>query len=267
MSKGVVLFAFNNKAINYVEQAEFCAKKIIKHLQLPVTIVTSDKVTNKDLFDKIIVIPKEENQTRNFYDGDQRQKAFWNNKSRTTAYDLSPYHETLVMDTDFIVENDLLLKVFGKGHDFLINHEAQHLDFQSNMTDEMKYISDSGIKMCWATVFYFQKTDRVKRLFTLINHIKDHWSFYRFRYQLLQNTYRNDFAFAIALHILNGHMKSDWPIQLPIKLFYITDRDKIVSYKDNTWQFKLQGDLDCKIKDINIHVMNKIGLMKVIKDE
>ena len=53
MSKGVVLFAFNNKAINYVEQAEFCAKKIIRHLQLPVTIVTSDKVTNKDLFDKI----------------------------------------------------------------------------------------------------------------------------------------------------------------------------------------------------------------------
>ena len=84
---------------------------------------------------------------------------------------------------------------------------------------------------------------------------------------LNENTYRNDFAFAIALHILNGHMKSDWPIQLPIKLFYITDRDKIVSYKDNTWQFKLQGDLDCKIKDINIHVMNKIGLMKVIKDE
>jgi hypothetical protein len=62
-------------------------------------------------------------------------------------------------------------------------------------------------------------------------------------------------------------MKSDWPIQLPIKLFYITDRDKIVSYKDNTWKFKLQGELDCKIEDINIHVMNKIGLMKVIKDE
>ena len=176
MSRGVVLFAFNNKAINYVEQAEFCCKKIQKHLQLPVTIVTADKVPNKDLFDKIIVIPKEENQTRNFYDGDTKQKAFWNNKSRTSAYDLSPYDETIVMDTDFIVQNDLLLKVFGKGHDFLINQEAQHLDFESNMTDEMKYISDSGIKMCWATVFYFQKCDRVRRLFTLINHIKDHLS-------------------------------------------------------------------------------------------
>ena len=28
----------------------------------------------------------------------------------------------------------------------------------------MKYISDSGIKMCWATVFYFMKTDRVRKI-------------------------------------------------------------------------------------------------------
>ena len=56
---GVLLFAFNNKAVNYVEQAEFCCKKIRKHLQLPVTIVTADIVPNKDLFDQIIRIPKE----------------------------------------------------------------------------------------------------------------------------------------------------------------------------------------------------------------
>ena len=171
------------------------------------------------------------------------------------------------MDTDYIVENSTLIKAFQTKEDFLINYDAQHIDFESKMTSEMKYISDTGIKMCWATVFYFKKVGRVKNLFTLIDHIKQHWSFYRFRYQLLQNTYRNDFAFAIALHILNGHMKSDWPIQLPIKLFYITDRDKIVSYKDSTWKVKLQGGLDCKIKDMNIHVMNKIGLAKVIKDE
>ena len=80
-----------------------------------------------------------------------------------TAYDLSIYDETPVMDTDFIVENNLLLKVFGKGHD-LLTQEAQHLDYESNMTEDMKYISDSGIKMCWATVFYFMKTDRVRKI-------------------------------------------------------------------------------------------------------
>ena len=54
MSQGVLLFAFNNKAVNYVEQAEFCCKKIRKHLQLPVTLVTADMVPNKDLFDQIM---------------------------------------------------------------------------------------------------------------------------------------------------------------------------------------------------------------------
>ena len=49
MSQGVLLFAFNNKAVNYVEQAEFCCKKIRKHLQLPVTIVTADEVPNNCL--------------------------------------------------------------------------------------------------------------------------------------------------------------------------------------------------------------------------
>ena len=91
MSKGVLLFAFNNKAVNYVEQAEFCCRKIRQHLQLPVTIVTADMVPNKDLFDKIIRIPKEEEQTRNFYDGEVKKKAFWNNKARTSAYDLLFY--------------------------------------------------------------------------------------------------------------------------------------------------------------------------------
>ena len=130
----------------------------------------------------------------------------------------------------------------------------------------MKYISDTGIKMCWATVFYFKKLGRVKNLFTLIDHIKQHWSFYRFRYQLKELTYRNDFAFSIAIHIMNGFAQSDWPNKLPCKLFYITDRDKIISHKDSTWTFELQGGLKCSIKDLNIHVMNKIGLEKIIND-
>ena len=66
MSQGVLLFAFNNKAVNYVEQAEFCCKKIRKHLQLPVTIVTADEVPNKDLFDQIIRIPKGKNRQETF---------------------------------------------------------------------------------------------------------------------------------------------------------------------------------------------------------
>ena len=61
------------------------------------------------------------------------------------------------MDTDYIVSNDSLNKVFDSKEDFLINYKAQHVDFNSKYTDEMKYVSDTGIEMCWATVFYFKK--------------------------------------------------------------------------------------------------------------
>ena len=266
MSKGIVLFAHNNDAIDYVAQAVFCCKKIKEHLKLPVTLITSENV-KEDIFDNVIKIENPNTkQTRNMYDGEIRKNVLWSNQSRSTVFDLTPYEETIVMDTDYIVENDTLLKAFQTKQDFLINYDAQHIDFKSKMTSEMKYISDTGIKMCWATVFYFKKLGRVKNLFTLIDHIKQHWSFYRFRYQLKELTYRNDFAFSIAIHIMNGFSQSDWPNKLPCKLFYITDRDKIISHKDSTWTFELQGGLKCYIKDLNIHVMNKIGLEKIIND-
>ena len=65
--------------------------------------------------------------------------------------------------------------------------------------------------------------------------------------------------------MMNGFTDSNCPNRLP-KLFYITDRDKIVSYKDNTWTFEMPDGIKCSVKDLNIHVMNKIALEKVIND-
>ena len=128
----------------------------------------------------------------------------------------------------------------------------------------MKYVSDTGIEMCWATVFYFKKTERTRILFDLINHIKNEWQFYRFKYQIENTIYRNDFAFAIAIHMINDFAKTSWPKQLPSKLFYTTDKDSVDSYVDNKWNFTFERGAKCQIKDMNIHIMNKIGLNKII---
>ena len=204
------------------------------------------------------------------YDGEIRKNLLWSNQSRSTVFDLTPYEETIVMDTDYIVENDTLLKAFQTKEDFLINYDAQHIDFESTMTSEMKYISDTGIKMCWATVFYFKKVGRVKNLFTLIDHVKQHWSFYRFRYQLKELTYRNDFAFSIAIHMMNGYEIGDWAKCLPGKLFYTLDRDQIYQIKDNKLKFLVEkenrsGEYTlASTNGSNVHVMNKFSLEKVI---
>lgn len=265
MTKGVILFAHNNDKVDYVKQAIFCASKIKEHLKLPVTLITSDNVSQKDVFENVINIENENtSQEKVFNDGDQRHKLLWSNFSRPSVYDYSPYDETIVMDTDFIVCNDNLSKVFESKEDFLINYDAQYIDYDSKITEDLKYISDNGLKMCWATVFYFKKTDRVKKLFTLINHIKQHWQFYRFRYQITHGMYRNDYAFSIAIHMMNGFVSGDWPKQLPIKLLYTLDKDNIQSFSNNEWTFDLHTGLKCKIQDTNIHIMNKINLNKVI---
>jgi hypothetical protein len=40
--KGILIYAFNNTNINYFRQAVWCADRVSKHLELPVTIVTDE---------------------------------------------------------------------------------------------------------------------------------------------------------------------------------------------------------------------------------
>jgi len=266
MTKGVLLFAHNNSTVDYVKQANFCAGQIKKHLNLPVCLITSDKFNeDHNNFNHVKVVPKPNTQQIKTYNNvNEKHKDFWNNTSRPDAYSLTPYDETIVMDTDYIVNNANLNKVFESNEDFLINYKAQHIDFESRYTEEMKYVSDVGIEMCWATVFYFKKTERTKKLFQLINHIKNEWEFYRFAYQIGNKVYRNDFAFAIAIHMMNNFNKIAWPKQLPSKLFYVTDKDSIDSFENNKWTFTFERGTQCQITDMNIHIMNKIGLNKII---
>ena len=57
---------------------------------------------------------------------------------------------------------------------------------------------------------------------------------------------------------------------LPIKLFYVTDKDKVLSYKSRKWEFALPKDdgtfFRCNIKNVNMHVMNKFALDRIIKE-
>ena len=44
MTRGVLLFASNNKSIDYVKQAAFLAKRIRKYMNLPTSVVTSTDI-------------------------------------------------------------------------------------------------------------------------------------------------------------------------------------------------------------------------------
>lgn len=291
MSNGVLLFAHNNQEIDYAFQAVVCASFIKKNLNVPVSLVTDqgtidwlDKQdpTHRDIFDKIIIHDKPDDRLtpKRYYDGSLTYKlsSFWN-YDRVQAYDLTPYDQTLVIDTDVLVVNDRLNSIWETETDFMIN--SKHIDISKDRDDfEFVRIADHSISFVWATAFYFKKSLWTKTFFELCKHIAENYEFYKFTYQIYYPIVRNDYVFSIALHMMQGFTDVGKPMTLPINIYYITDRDELFDVRsDKDFLFLVQKK-DClgeyvPVKTSNqvVHIMNKHSfgrhaqrLLEVIKN-
>jgi hypothetical protein len=270
MTQGILIFAFNNSEIDYVSIAAYAAKQAKKFLNLPVSIVTnqSSYVQDKfsEVFDKVILFNDTSTQVKRFYNGsDSYKSAVWHNASRSNCYDFTPYDETLVIDSDFIINSDFLKYCWTQPNDFLIYDNS--LDLASwRDTSEFDYISQYSIKFYWATVFFFRKNKKTELFFNLVEYIKNNWNYYQRLYQLPSLKFRNDHAFSIAINILGN----DFVTTIPNKLAYITDRDYLLEHTDTKMKFLIQkkglSDQYTAISTANMdmHVMSKYSLLQVI---
>lgn len=282
MTTGVLLFAYNNSAIDYIKQAIFNAKLIKQHLNLPVVIVT-DSVNYlektypwyKKYVDGVVYKDTEHNrfQERHFYGGEHFSvRAEWKNVNRATAYDITPFDTTIVLDTDYLINNDNFLKVLNEPDDFFIYKDSYDISYTRKI-DGMTTVSDDTVDFYWATAIVFKKTARTKKLFDLINYIKQDYHYFRTLYSIPFKLYRNDYAFSIAIHILNGYQKTDWPKQLPGKMLYSSPEDDLISIKDGKYVFSLGHNKRpdkvnvVTVDGLNLHVMNKLHLNELIDKE
>lgn len=284
MSRGVLVFARNNSKVDYVKQAYFLAKRVRKYLDLPTTIVTDsvgylerEYKDHAEVFDTVINLNKikrtEALTTKTFYDGSSRKYSLeFKNDARTLAYDLSPYDETLVLDSDIIIQNDNFLNCFGRNLDFQIYSNSVDIAGYRDYS-EFTYFKDLGIKFYWATCVYFTKTKQNSIFFNLLKHIQENWKYYNHTYSVDRSTFRNDYAFSIAIHIMNGHNKGNFAQELPGTLFYITDRDVLQTINNDSCLVLVEKK-DClgeytpvKVKGLNLHAMNKFSLNRCIGDQ
>jgi len=279
MSKGAILIARNNGRLDYVKQAVFLAKRITYYLDIPVSVVTDSEDYLKNsfdytVFDQIISIPwKEVKNNRIFFDGSLAHKtAPFKNDIRDKVYDLSPYDETLLLDTDYIISNDLFKSCFDLTDNLMMFKESYDVA-KSRNEKEFKYISDYSVDFYWATVVFFRKSPEVQTFFNLVKHVKDEWNHYRRVYQIGSSLFRNDFAFSIAAHIMNGFDKGDFVKPLPGKHYYTIDKDILWQMKDDSMLFLVEkkdylGEyLPILTKGQSVHVMNKFSLERVINEE
>lgn len=277
MSQGVVLIARNNREIDYILQAIFLAKRVRKYLDLPTTIVTDNAEYLKEndaeqYFDKIITVDNSIFYTKKKYrDGLIYQASLdFKNTNRSSVYDLSPYDETLLIDTDLIIADNTFLNCFAQKFDLLMYSNAFEIGGWRD-TDEFKYITDTGPKFYWATAVFFRKTETNKIFFNLIQHIQENWIHYKKLYQISSPVFRNDFAFSIAAHIMNGYTDNQFVKKMPGTLYYTTDRDELVKINDDEFIFLLEKENQSeyflsKIKSKTVHIMNKYSLNRTISD-
>ena len=277
-NKGALIFARNNAQIDYIKQARFSAQRIRKHLDIPTSIVTDSveylQNTYKDyneVFDQVIEVPYK-TEFRGLGDVYKRQvfkHLQFKNDLRTKAYELTPYDETILLDSDYVIANDLFKNCFAQEHDFLIYKDAKDLtNFRD--TDEFQKISDTSVDFYWATVIYFKKTEQTKIFFDLTQHIQENWDHYNSIFQVNRGIFRNDHVFSIAIHIMNGYQKGDFAHKLPGIKYYTADRDILWDLEDDNFFFLLEKQnhlgeyTPLRIKGSSVHVMNKFSLNRII---
>lgn len=279
MTQGVLIFAFNNSEIDYVEIAIYAAKRVKQFLNKPVSLVTDSSnclytvhKADASVFDKVIETTDGTGQIKKFYDGaDIHTNLIWKNSNRANCFELSPYDETLVIDSDFIINSSFLSYCWNQPNEFLIYDQYNDLASWRD-TSEFDYINEFSIPFYWATVFFFKKTQTNNHFFTLIEHVKENWAYYAKVYRLPSTRYRNDIAFSIAIHMMNGFTDGTFATPFANKLSYTIDRDFLVEATDNRMVFLVNKQnttnqyTALSTQSLDVHVMNKKSLLRVIQN-
>ena len=276
MTTGAVIFAQNNSAIDYVKMAAYSAKRVKQYLNIPVSIITNSsgwlKQSQPDhVFDSIIELPESGNiNYKRFNDGSLSSKVMdWKNYDRSSVFELSPYETTLVLDSDYILSSNFLSSCLKNDYDLqLYKNSIDIADWRDR--SEYKQINPYSIDFYWATVFIFQKNKLTKTFFDLVTYVKQNWNYFLTLYGITSPIYRNDFAFSIAIHIMNGSTHGDFVNEIPGNMVYTTDRDILLSVKNNSMQFLIEkqhylGEYTAaKTTGLDVHVMNKASLNRFI---
>jgi hypothetical protein len=276
MTTGAIIFAQNNSSLDYVKLAVFSARRIREYLDIPVSIIT-DSVDWLNTgypnhpFDQVIPIGYQDTtQYKKFNDGTVASKTLeWKNLTRNLVYDLTPYDRTLVIDSDYIINSSVLKPAFLNDYDFQIYHTSMDLA-PWRSTAEFTRINQYSIPFYWATTFVFQKNTITQAFFDLVSYIKSNWLYFRNLYSIDDNKFRNDFAFSIAIHIMNGKTNGGFATELPGTMTFITDKDIMISLEKDKMKFLIEkenylGEYTlAKTQGIDVHVMNKLSLSRFI---
>lgn len=282
MSKGILFFAHNNTEIDYGSIAVLNSILVKHYMNNNISLVTNEGTFNyiverygkkiiNSLFDKIIYSDKFKikDNRRLIRDTTSTEKVLpWYNCDRLYSYDFSPYDETLVLDSDYLIFNNKLDYVFGNNEVFLMNYEVIPLMREHTWFVEEERLNVTSIRQYWATAFYFKKCDLTKSMFEFGKFVFENYDYYKTLYKTKGKAFRNDHLFSIINHTFSGFLGAEVK-SLPIPyILTAPDYDELLDVKKDeaivltakpkeTYDFILT-----KTKNTNLHVMNKQSILR-----
>ena len=249
MTTGVLMYCFDTPTMEYSKLALKSCELIKKNLNLPITIVTDHDTHRKfpqfgGLTYRII---KPQTQNYRFYRG---KNVPWYNMERAKAYEHSLYDTTLLLDCDYLCFTSNLLELCKTNNDFLIHNKVNDITGLNRIVGRL----ESTIPIVWATGVMFHKNEKVKKIFDMIKHVQENYEHFRNLYRIKFLNYRNDYAFAIALHQLKGQITDQDFIPTAMNMlpheFDVLDIDE----KSLVYQYNKKVNV---ITDMDVHVLDK----------
>lgn len=277
MKKGVVIYAHNNRKVDYALMSLIAGGLAKKHLQVPVSLITDQSTVDwmkesniyqqsQTVFDQIILTdrPDTTNQRR-LFDGALNDVVPFINSDRHSVWELTPYDRTLLIDSDFLIFSNHLNEYWEVDQDVIIGTAINDIYDQKRLGYHDRYVSDTGIKLYWATTVMFTKNQNSKFFFDTVEYVKNNYKFYADLYRFDSRQYRNDISFSVAKHIFNGFETIDQK-ELPPVLTAL-DRDVLEKIENQKLTFLINYKLDdnfcaAALSNLDIHIMNKQSIYR-----
>lgn len=168
MSKGIVVLAQNLSDVDYVKQAEVLAMSLkVTNPKTKISIITNDPVEFENLFDKIIPIPWQ----------DDAEFSEWKIENRWKIYHASPYDQTIVMDVDMLVLQDISTwwKFLEKYKLFFTSKVYTYRGTIANTEYYRKAFIANKLPNLFSGFHYFEKSDEALEFYKLLELVVQNW--------------------------------------------------------------------------------------------
>ena len=250
MDKNFTLLAQNSDE-DYVTQACLCAMSI--HATNPesnVSLITNDTVPEKykQLFDNIVEIPW----------GDHAAEEDWKISNRWKIYHATPYDNTMVLDTDM-----LILQNLDRWFTYLDNYDLYYtsnvLTYRGETVTSDYYrkaFTQFDLPNLYSGVHWFKERPLAKEFYAWLEMITNNWQlFYKHHAggKTFQKKCSMDLSAAIAAKIMNCENQITSNTSFPTFVHMKPKLQKWNAYDSLPWQSRISVYLN---DDLDLYVGN-----------